>query len=459
METLELQHNFTPRGAALEMMRSREPEVLLAGAAGTGKSRAILEKIHLVCLLSPNVRALILRKTARSLATSALKTWERDVIPEATRDGTVEYYGGSAREPAQYRYKNGSSVAIGGLDDPMKIMSTEYDIIFIQEATEVTVDDWESANIRLRNGALSFQQLLADCNPGHPTHFLLDRAREGKLKHLVSLHEDNPRYFHEDGTLTDEGAEYMKRLDSLTGVRYLRLRKGIWAAAEGVIFESFDPNLHVIDPFEIPKSWERIWAIDFGHTNPFVWQDWALDEDRRGYLVREIYMSGRIVEDHARQIRYECGLGPLDLDGNTLPYDGPERAPWEKVMPSAVVCDHDAEDRATFERHTGLGTVPADKAVLPGIDNIEARLRLAGDGRPRLFFLRNALIEVDQTLVDRKLPTRTVEEFPGYIWAAEPPSADRKQAQPVKRNDHGCDTTRYFGMEIDMHGPTNVRWG
>lgn len=432
------EHVFTARGAALEMMNSRAPRILLAGAAGTGKSRAILEKCHAMNLLTRDVKGLFLRKTARSLATSALKTWERDVIPEAMRDASVTYYGGSAREPAQYRYSNGSSIAIGGLDDPMKVMSTEYDWCYIQEVTEATLDDWQMVDTRLRNGRLSFQQLLADCNPDHPQHWLLDEAREGRLNHLVSLHEDNPRYFNDDGSMTEEGVAYMARLDALTGVRYLRLRKGIWAAAEGVIYELFDPSLHVIDSFEVPKSWERIWSIDFGYTNPFVWQEWALDEDGRAYLVREIYMTGRLVEDHARQI--------LDITKGS-----PE--------PSAIVCDHDAEDRATLERHLSMGTVAAEKTVANGIEMVESRFKLAGDGRPRMFFFRDALVERDATLVDKRLPTCTVEEIPGYIWAPEPKVGDRKQRQPVKRNDHGCDAKRYFAMEVDLHGATSVRWG
>jgi len=64
-------------------MRYRGGEVLLAGPAGTGKSRAALEKLHLICLLTPNVRALVMRKTAVSLTTSAIKTYESDVAIQA----------------------------------------------------------------------------------------------------------------------------------------------------------------------------------------------------------------------------------------------------------------------------------------------------------------------------------------------------------------------------------------
>lgn len=431
-------HVFAPKGAAAQLYRERGPEVVLAGPAGTGKSRAVLERVHMRNLLTPNCKGLIVRQVARSLATSALKTWERDVVNHALLDGSVTYYGGSAREPAQYRYSNGSSVALGGLDDPLKVMSTEYDWIYVQEAAEATETSWELLSSRLRNGAHKVQQLFGDCNPAEPTHWLLERAQRGALVMLDSKHEDNPRYFRGDGTMTDEGAAYMARLDALTGVRYLRLRKGIWAAAEGVIYEDFDPALHVIDPFPVPDSWERVWSIDFGYTHPFVWQEWALDEDKRAYLVRQIHMSGRLVEDHARQI--------MDLTAGS-------------PRPSAIVCDHDAEDRATFERHTGLGTVAAEKAVSIGIEAVASRLRLAGDGRPRLFIFRNALVERDPMQVERKQPTDLITEFPGYIWAPEPRGADRKTAIPVKKNDDSMDAARYAVAEFDLHGTTSVRWG
>lgn len=431
-------HVFAPKGAAAQLYREKGAEVVLSGPAGTGKSRAVLERVHMRNLLTANCKGLIVRQVARSLATSALKTWERDVVNHALLDGSVSYYGGSAREPAQYRYSNGSSVALGGLDDPLKVMSTEYDWIYVQEAAEATELSWELLSTRLRNGAHPVQQLIGDCNPAEPTHWLLDRRDRGALTMLESRHEDNPRYFNADGSMTDEGAAYMARLDALTGVRYLRLRKGIWAAAEGVIYEGFDPALHVIDPFPVPDSWERLWSIDFGYTNPFVWGEWALDEDKRAYLIREIYMSGRLVEDHARQVMALTANDP---------------------RPSAIICDHDAEDRATFERHTGMGTVAAHKAVAEGIELVAARYKLAGDGRPRLMFFRDALVEKDQSLVDKKVPFSTVGETPGYIWAPEPRGGDRKERAPVKRNDHGQDMTRYLVADIDLHGQTNVRWG
>jgi hypothetical protein len=449
-----LQHSFTPRGAAKGIFSSRAPEVLVAGPAGTGKSRAILEKLHLICLLSPNVRVLMVRKTLESLKTSALVTWERDVIKEAKLDGTVTYYGGSVREPAQYRYSNGSSVAMAGLDKPDKVMSTEWDIIYVQEAAELPDEDgWLALSSRLRNGAISFQQLIADCNPSHPLHWLKLRCEAGQTVMLHSRHEDNPRYFNEDGTPTPQGADYMARLDALSGVRKLRLRDGIWAAAEGVIYEEFDPGVHIVEPFEIPAHWRRAWSIDFGYVNPFVWQDWAITPDDQLVLVREIYKTQTLVEDHARTIRALCGRGPIDpLTGRQLPYEGEPVSGWDATRPYIIVCDHDAEDRATFERHMGWPTRPASKNVSDGIQATSARFRMDARGRPRMVFFKGATVARDQLLLDAKKPASTLEEIPGYVWH------DKGKDEPLKENDHGADALRYIVMERDVQPRPKVRF-
>ncbi|MGH2684170.1 MAG: phage terminase large subunit, partial [Actinomycetota bacterium] len=158
-------HSYRPRGAALDLFRCRDPEVLLSGPAGTGKSRACLEKLDQLALRNPVMKGLIVRKTLASLGATALDTYRKHVAAEALEAGLVRYYGGSRQEPAQYVYGNGSAIHIGGMDKATKIMSSEYDAIYVQEAIELTEDDWEALTTRLRNGMISFQQLLADTNP------------------------------------------------------------------------------------------------------------------------------------------------------------------------------------------------------------------------------------------------------------------------------------------------------
>jgi PBSX family phage terminase large subunit len=434
--TITLEKVYAPRGTARDIFYTRAPEVLVAGPAGTGKSRGCLEKLNAVALKYPGMRGLIVRQVATSLTNTALQTYRSHVITEQLATGAVQWYGGSSQEPAQYRYSNGSSIHVAGMDKPSKIMSAEYDFIFVEEATELTEHGWEFLGTRLRNGVMPYQQLLAACNPDSDVHWLNVRCAKGQCVMLNSAHVENPVYFNDDGTMTTVGKAYMDRLDNLTGVRKLRLRDGIWAGAEGQIYDEFDPSVHVIEPFEIPKTWRRKWSVDFGMTNPFVLQCWAIDPDGRMYLYREIYRTQRLVEDHARDI---------------LSIVTDENESWIEPKPSGVVCDHDAEGRATFERHAHLGTIPAHKAVQDGIQITQARFRRAKDGRPRIFFFRNAVVHVDQELVDAKKPTSTSAELPGYVW-------DKNKDQPLKLNDHGSDAMRYAVVDEDLHGVTKVRF-
>lgn len=252
--------------------------------------------------------------------------------------------------------------------------------------------------------------------------------------------------------MTEEGAAYIERLDNLTGVRKLRLRDGIWAAAEGVIYEEFNPAIHIVDRFTVPEDWRRAWSFDFGYVNPFVWQDWAISPDDQFVLVREIYRTNRLVEDHARDIRRICGWGEIGRDGRPLKHDGPPVTGWDAKEPYILICDHDAEDRATLERHIGFPTRPANKNVNDGIQATAARYRLDGKGRARMVFMRDAVVHRDILLEDQKKPMSTVEELPGYVWS------DKGKDEPMKEGDHGCDAKRYFVMERDVQPQPRVRF-
>jgi hypothetical protein len=412
---------YRPLGAARRLFHCRAPEVLLSGPAGTGKSLACLWKLHYCCSLVPGLRCLAVRKTRVSLAESGLVTFEARVLPR----GHPARQGPGRHNRQSYRYPNGSELAVGGLDKSSKIMSTEFDLVYVQEAIELTEGDWDDLSTRLRHGRLPFQQLLGDTNPSHPDHWLKRRCDAGRCVLLESRHEDNP-------TVT---AEYLARLDALTGARLDRLRYGRWVKAEGVVYPGWDARVHLADAFPIPKEWPRYWSLDFGFTNPFVCQFWAVDPDGRLYLYREVYHTGRLVEDHARRVLALCGA---------------RRGDWSRAReprPRAAVADHDAEGRETFERHAGVVTTPADKSVVAGIQDVAARLRVQPDGRPRLYVLRGALDERDAALAEAHKPCCTAEEFDGYVWDLR---QNRKKGEvPLDRDDHGQDALRYLVRHLD----------
>ncbi len=436
------QKPYQPFGAAETLFYDRSHEIILGGPADTGKSRGALEKLHLCAEKYPGMRGAILRKTRRACTESALVTFEQKVVPD-----THPILRGAARDQRHsYRYPNGSELVVTGLDDPIKVMSAEYDMIYVQEARELTEDDWEHLCTRAsgRAGGMPYAQVIGDTNPDAPRHWIKLRANRGQLKLLESRHEDNP-------SMTPER---LAVLDNLTGVRHKRLRLGLWVAAEGIVYEGWDPAIHVVDRVAIGSDWPRYLAIDFGFTNPFVCQWWAQDPDGRLVRYRELYQSGGLVEDHAHRIR--------------------QLSEGERFR--AIVCDHDAEDRATLERHLScscvavgsgaaihVGTTAARKDVSPGIQAVAQRLKTAGDGRPRLSFVRDGLVVRDASLDEAKKPCCTEEEFEGYIWdqatARVNPDGSYRAEAPVKRDDHGLDATRYMVAHLDLKDARESLYG
>lgn len=412
-------------GAAADAWRYKGPEFILAGPYETGKTMGALNKLHALLCKYPS-RGLMVRKTYQSLVHSAVVTYEKKVLPISPDDpeSPIVKYGGI--HPEMYLYPNGSELVLGGMDNPNKFLSAEYDWIYVNQAEELTLDDWEKLTGRAtgRAGNAPYSQCLGDCNPSDSMHWILQRAG---LKVFYSKHEDNPRLFdHTAGQWTEQGHRTLETLDKLTGVRYKRGRLGIWAAAEGQVYEEFDPAIHLIDRFEIPAHWRRIRAVDFGYTNPFCCAWYAIDGDGRMYLYREIYRTQRLVEDHAREIvRLSAG---------------------ERI--EATVADHDAEDRATLERY-GVPTTPAKKAISPGLQAVSARLRKAGDNKPRLFILRDSLVDRDLSLAEKFQPASTLDEFPLYMWPQAQNGKSIKET-PVDLYNHGMDQLRYAVMYCDQ---------
>jgi phage terminase large subunit len=287
---------YKPYGAVEAMMYCHDPEVLIDGPAGTGKSLGVLHKLHACCLKYPQTRALIARKYRRSLTDAALVTYEEEVLGPRH-----EVRQGPHREQRHiYYYPNGSTITVTGLDESEKQKSSQYDIVYIQEATEIDEDDLANILRGQRNNVMPYQQIIMDANPDAPLHWLKQRFERGDTTRFASTHEDNPALWdHETNTWTEFGTRYIAGLDRLVGVMKLRLRYGIWAAAEGAVYDCFDPTKDVVEPFAIPDSWPRRVGLDFGGVNTAA-MFYAKDPDSGQYFgYREYHAGGRTAGDHA----------------------------------------------------------------------------------------------------------------------------------------------------------------
>lgn len=437
------------RGAALELMHCTDREVCLDGPAGTGKSFAALWKMHLRRLLIPGSRGLLARKTLVSLKASTLVTFRQKIQPE--RYG-VRFWSAKGDEPAHYAYPNGSQLVIVGLDKPGKAMSTEYDDILIDEALDTEEEMAEALVTRIdRPGSLAtvpYAQLIYVTNPGPPTHWLNQRMNAGRTTRLRSYHSDNP-------AMTDS---YLATLaNSLTGARRQRLLGGLWVAAEGAVYEdAWEPQRHVLKratlsskPFTlygdcgIDRTWTRYLGIDWGYRNPAVLKWYVRKPDGELVVYRELYQTMTLVEDLAKHALTYMGWRLSETGALT-----PTREDADP-LPREIIADHDAEDRATFERHFGMSVYPANKgkdSINDGIKAVTKRLQ-----EDRLQYLDESLVQRDPLLDAMKKPCSSLDEFESYVWdtrAGRPP-----KEQPIDEHNHAMDVDRYVVLYFDRGAP------
>lgn len=413
-----MEARYTPHGNLESVFYAHEREVLVCGPAGTGKSRACLEKMVLLALTYPKSRCLIVRKTRESINSSVAVCLKDEVLPHLISSGHVVHKGSSSKAPAQYEFSNGSVILTAGMDDPEKIKSTQYDFVYVNEATELDEEDWQIILTRVRNNKMPIQQILADCNPSYPYHWLKKRSDSCKMRLINTRHEDNP-ILHDGKDWTPFGKDYMATLNSLTGVQRERMYLGKWAANEGLVYDTFDPAIHEVNQV-FPEGWRRYWSVDFGYNDAFVCQIWAIDPDNKMYLEHEIYMTGRTVAEHCKTLK---------------PYA-------EANRPKAVVCDSSAPDHIEQIRKelrvNAIGIKKGKDSVAAGINLVKERLK-----NQTIFFHSGSLLAVDRKLKGSNNPVRTTDEFLSYSWNPAKPDV------PLDQYNHGMDAMRYMVMHLD----------
>ncbi|HEY0006931.1 MAG TPA: phage terminase large subunit [Pyrinomonadaceae bacterium] len=309
----------TFRGAALELQASEEPEIIISGPYETGKTFAALWRIDSLLRQYPRSQALMVRKVRNDMDASCIQTYKKII----EKRGGVSCFGGE--KPQWFDYGNGSRLWIAGLDNPGKALSAEYDFIYPNQAEQLAQDDWQTLTTRCtgRAGNAPNPQIIGDCNPGPEDHWILKRVASGALKLLRSRHEDNPRLYNDDGSLTPDGVRTMRALDALTGILKRRGRDGEWVGAEGLFFEEWDDELHVCNPFKIPDDWPIWGALDhgFAHNTAFG----AFTQNQRDiYLIAEHVKNGWLVPQHCLAIRRQlvrAGIDPRRLKNVVAGHD------------------------------------------------------------------------------------------------------------------------------------------
>ena len=214
-------NGYRPQGNHLDAWRYQGPELMLSGPAESGKTFCGLHKLNAFCCLFPNVSAAIVRKVQSSMYGTVLETFQKKVLAS---DQSIRVLGST--HPERFMYPNGSTIWVAGIDNPSKALSSERDAIFVNQAEELKVSDWEYLVTRVtgRAGHSPYAQLFGDCNPDAPTHWIKTRSKKGgTLRRIDTVHKDNPVLYDVNGKVTEQGKKTIKLLQSLTGARRQRL--------------------------------------------------------------------------------------------------------------------------------------------------------------------------------------------------------------------------------------------
>lgn len=421
-ESVKTSRKFIAYGASAELFSLKDPQLIISGPAETGKTIACLHLLDSLAWKYPGMQGAIIRKTYRSMPGSVLQTFEKKVLTEG--DGVTKRGG---EKPEWFDYPNTSRLWIGGMDNAAKVLSSERDVIYVNQTEELTLDEWETLTTRAtgRAGNMPYAQVIGDCNPGAFSHWIKASANTGKIKLLESRHEDNPTLYDQaTGLITPQGERSLEALDRLTGVRYLRLRKGLWAAAEGSVYDTFDRVVHIQDQVDSVPAY-YLAGVDWGFTNPGVIQVWGIDGDKRMIRVREVYRTKKtidwwILQAIKIQETYKC----------------------------TFICDPSEPGYIQQFRNADLTVIEAFNDISLGINNVQQRLGTVEDKRPRLIFLRDGLTERDEELAAKHKPTCAEEEIEAYVW---PKGKDGKALKevPMDDNNHAMDAMRYVAAHVD----------
>ena len=403
---------FKPNpGPQTDFLAAPEKDVLYGGAAGGGKSYAMLVD-PLRFAHKAEHRALILRRSMPELRELIDKS--RELYPKA-------FSGVRFREVDKiWKFPSGATIQFSFLEkdaDVYRFQGQAYSWIGFDEITHLPTEfawNYLASRLRTTNPEIT-TYMRCTANPGGagaawvkkryieptpPNETFL--GNDGVVRKFIpALLADNPYLANTD---------YLKMLESLPPVQRRQLLEGNWDINEGCAFVEFDTEKHIIPPFDIPPSWSRLKGVDYGYAaeSAVIWA--AVDpEDDTLIIYRELYQKGLTGEDLAERITiYEEGdaysiSGVLDTAAwNRTGYTGP-------TIGEILV-------------RAGHKLRPADKNRLAGKIQIHERLKPNKiDGRPKMQIFNtcpNLIRELQTIPVDKNRPEDVDTKAPDHAYDA-----------------------------------------
>lgn len=239
---------------------------------------------------------------------------------------------------------------------------------------------------------------------------------------------NNPEIWHIHMEWSDNpflNPEQVKHMTETFNTEELNARRfGLFSSFGGLVYNEFDSNIHIIEPFEVPHEWYDKISIDPGLKNPLSAHWYAVDYDGNIYVIAEHYESGRDIIYHSRVIKEICDRLGWQRDSNDRIVALIDSAANQRTLASSKSVTE------LFYDNGILVNPRVDKDMFSGIQRVKSYLKNA-DGKAKLFIFKSCI--------------NMIREIKGYFWGNED--------SPIKKDDHAMDELRYYIMSR----PENIR--
>ena len=450
-----------PSPKQAQFLADHHRHVAYGGARGGGKSWAVRIKAILLCRRWPGIKVLIVRKTYRELANNHIVPLQGMLPREMARynksDKVFTFYNGST-------IWFGYCASDGDLD---QYQGAEYDVIFIDEATQLKEEWIKKINLAVRQPNGLPKRTYYTCNPGGVGHDYIKRLfidRQYKDAEKPGAYSFTQALVTDNHALMEMQPEYLDELKALPTKLRKAWLEGRWDVYEGQFFEDFraapDPEMcaaagitpeearqqhrwtHVIPPIDLSTGAARSWTImrsyDFGYAKPFSLAYWAVDYDGVLYRIAELYGCTGEPNDGVKWSPDEQFRRAAEFE---------REHPWlrgkqivDSIADPSIWDQSRGESVAETAMRYGIYFTPGDNARIPGWMQVHYRLQFDAQGYARMY-----VFETCKAFI-RTIPLMMYSE-------TKPEDLD------TTMEDHVADEVRYMCMSRPIkpvHPPVRV---
>ena len=440
---------------------------IAGGTYDAGKTFSLCAYMDALAMEFPGARMTFVHRSLSRVYRNILPTYYKYLgYTPTSRDAPnptfVTRFGGE--KPEFFEYRNGTRIYVNGVDKPQNLLSDFFDAALVNQCELLPFDAWDELTGRVteRAGVMPIAQLVGDCNPSIPNHWIRQQAKEKKLAYFSLSFLDNPEIIDQtdpklaefkrgfennpdpkllkkiEHLFTDSGFRRVEKLKNLEGLRFKRGFLGVWGSGEDLVFEGFNPEIHIVDTTIMP-NWPRYLSVDWGYRDAasVIW--WAHAPDDRLYAYKEIYKTGVIKPDLIELIKDNC-------DKN-----------YDRIRYAAV--DSADQDGVAQLKLAGFRVNEPPKDRVAQIQAVQKRLKVDETGQPGIFFLRDRLVHPpDEALKEKYLPVEVTDEFLGLSYSEKRTGNPQKDDAETDGEKHGIDGTSYLVRTLEK-GPRGIGSG